>query len=104
MFSYEEYYKLYNVPADAKYQEMVRYLKNHVAEMNGNGSKNFRDRMLQYSKTQAEYLLLLARIEELWHEDYLRSASKAELTHRPLATMVTSLPSLKTTPLPISNL
>jgi len=79
MFSYEEFYKLYNNKTEARYRELRSYMEKHVSEMIVSGEKNFRDRMLRYSKYWGEYLVYACDLEEKRGTDYLKYASLQEL-------------------------
>ncbi len=79
MFSYEEFYKLYNTKTEAKYREFRSYMEKHVAEMIASGDKSFRDRMMRYSKYWGEYLVYACDLEEKRGTDYLKYASLQEL-------------------------
>ena len=79
MFSYEEFYKLYNTKAEARYLELRAYVEKHVSEMMAPGDKNFRDRMMRYSKYWGEYLVYACSLEEKRSTDYLNYASLQEL-------------------------
>lgn len=79
MFSYEEYYKFFNGPAESRYQNAHEAIKKLCSEIKDSQDKGFRERMMRYSKKAAEYLLFLCKIEESRTEEFLHSASLKEM-------------------------
>ena len=80
MFDYAEYYKPYNGPQEARYQEMAAQLEKFVQDMTDSKDKSFRGRMMQFSKAQAAYLLGLSKLESKWVPEYYKTASLANLS------------------------
>ena len=79
MFSYEDFYKLYNCKSEAKYQEVKNQLSDLMREMVSTKERGFREKMFWYVKTQGEYLLMLTKMEEKWTSQYYQTASLLEL-------------------------
>ncbi len=79
MFSYEEYYKFLNGPAESRYQADKEALKKQCSEIKDSQDKGFRERMMRYSKKAAEYLLFLLKVEETRDEEFLHTAALKEM-------------------------
>ena len=79
MFSYEEYYKLYNSRKENEYREAREKLEDMLRNMQPPKEKGFREKIFLFLKTQAELLARFAALEEKRSAEYLASAPLREL-------------------------
>ncbi len=79
MFSYEEYYKLYNCPAEAEYLQNKERLFDMMKCMTLTKEKGFREKVFWFLKAQGEFLQRLCLLEEKFGEEYYKSASLQEM-------------------------
>lgn len=79
MFNYENFYKLYNVQEQSRYEERKAELAALVQQISHNKERGFREKLFSYLKAQGEYVLALIKLEEKWTPEYFQSASLKEL-------------------------
>lgn len=79
MFSYEDWYKLYNVKTEGRYQELIEELSEAIRHLSSQKERGFREKLFLFLRAQGEYLLTLTEMEAKWTEGYYQSASLAEL-------------------------
>ena len=69
MFSYEEYYKLYNSRKENEYREAREKLEDMLRNMQPPKEKGFREKIFLFLKTQAELLARFAALDEIAGHD-----------------------------------
>ena len=79
MFSYEEYYKLYNCRVEAEYQEGCARLEETLRLMGQPKERGFREKIFWFLRGQGEFLQTLLRQERKATEEYYNTASLKEL-------------------------
>ena len=79
MFSYEEYYKLYNCRTEAEYQEYSNKLDEQLKTMDLPKEKGFREKVFWFLRGQGEFLQQLILLEKKTTPEYYQTASLREL-------------------------
>lgn len=80
MFTYEEYYKLYNSACENEYREALAKLDDMLRGMGTPKEKGFREKVFWFLRTQAEFIQRLCLLEQKRTPQYLSQASLADLT------------------------
>lgn len=79
MFTYEEYYKLYNSACENDYREALAKLDDILRGMGMPKEKGFREKVFWFLRTQAEFIQRLCLLEQKRTSQYLSQASLADL-------------------------
>lgn len=79
MFTYEEYYKIYNSACENEYREALEKLDDMLRSMGLPKEKGFREKVFWFLRAQAEFLQKICLLEQKRTEEYLQTASLAQL-------------------------